>query len=494
LKSTTTTDETDETEKQSSTPRKKAIPTAFIPKNKKTAGGRELQKTDNLDRRRKRYETSKHPTIIIYDLRKGVTAYDRYGWRCWGTDVISNTKSKSAGMENTAVSGEFTDNGVLACAYATGILGIDTRDGRVAWKKDALWKEYSFNSAAKNYDETERPILVFQNGEYALILTELQIRHPYTQREVDGKRIVEGGDIKLQGRARALRLADGKECWNASEFEKVLALTENYAILSKNGGRTVETVSLKTGKETKTVDLGKDPPAAFYAKGNTIAYAPAPAVVDVKAPARICLLDESGKTPGTTITEKRGGGIIKSLSISNNSELLATVTQYRDEKTGKATDDYVITVYSKKGKNYSPAWNKQTSDPVVALKFDPETEHLIAKTPHFNDKSCSFETDVITSYDPCKGDRQWVHECRTRYVMEDDVVDPLNWERINRQTMTPSYDGLIYIGDHDRGVCVLDTSNGELIEQIRIEPAVNNNKLQYTPTKIKSIAVRRNYR
>jgi len=482
MNSTTMTDETEPRQ----FPDKKGPPTAFIPKNKKTAE-RERQKNNDINQRRKKNESSKKPTVIVYDEQKGITAYDRYGWKCWGMDVRPNDKW----WGDTPIASEFADNGILACAYEantyghntnqTTIFGINTRDGSIAWKNEL--PEQRFEKA----DDREMPYSAFQNEKYALILTERLTSRVHEQ--VDSPKHV-----------MAFRLADGKKCWDATGYcyylNGVLALTENYAVLSKNDKKTAGIVSLKSGKEIRTVNFGKDRSNAFCAEGKTMAYVPY-SFSDKKALASICVLDESGKKQGATIVEARGGGIISSLSLSKDAGLLATATQYLDETPkGDAANEYVITVYSKQGKDYSPVWNEHTKDIVLDLKFDPKTEHLIAKTRHTSIEKagpyggCSKEriADTITSYDPHKGKKQWAYEWCGAYA------EGYSFEYMNNQPMTLSYDGLVYLRDSDQGVRALDINNGRIVEQIRVDPVVMKGNLQNTKTNVKSIAVRKNYR
>jgi len=464
-----------ETEPQSSQDRK-GPPSAFIPKNKKAAE-RERQKNKGLDRRKKD-EASKQPTVIVYDEHKGITAYDRYGWKCWGTDV---RPSSDKWFEATPIASEFTDNGVITCAYETNIFGINSYDGSIVWKNELL----------ERGDETLKS--VFQNEKYALILTE----RIWGFKEQNSRRQV-----------TALRLADGKKCWNATDLSDVMAVTENYAVLSKNGGRTAEMVSLKSGKKIGKTNFGNDPPTAFCAEGRTVAYAPMvnakhPFDACAKVPAKTFVLDESGKTQGTAVEDKKGG-TINLLSISTDAGLLATATHYRDEKRrfDNEKDEYVITVYSKKddakhGKEYSRVWKKQATGPILDLKFDPKNEHLIATTRLTHDSLSrylnKYTADLITSYDPCRGKKQWEHRYNERYIH----IGPENAE--SRKTecselMNFSYDGLIYVGSGALGVCALDINNGRQVEQIRVEPAVKKQgELRYKMTNVKGIAVRKNY-
>jgi len=476
MNSTTMTDETEPRQ----FPDKKEPPSAFIPKNKKAAE-RESQKNKDLDQRRKKDEASKQPTVILYDEHKGITAYDRYGWKCWGTDV----RPSSEWWGDTSIASEFADNGVITCAYKTGILGINARDGSIAWKTELPEKD---NETVKS---------VFQNEKYALILT-----------EYDRMATVDGWAFRKVGSKRdvaALSLADGKECWNATDLDDVMAITKNYAVLSRNGGRTAEMISLKTGKKTGKINFGNGPPTAFCAEEKTIAYAPVMNVEHsadgAKIPAKTFLLDKSGKTLGTTV-EDRKGGTINLLSRSEDAGLLATATKYRDKRImDDEKDEYVITVYSKKddakhGKEYSRVWRKRATGPILGLKFDPENEHLIATTRLAKTWSSTYlnrhTADLITSYDPCKGKKQWEHRCNETYthLKQEDTKS----ERMNCPPMALSYDGLVYVGNGANGVCALDINNGQQIEQIRIEPAVKKDgELRYQMTNVKGIAVRKNY-
>ena len=477
MKSTTI----DETETQSS-PNKREPSSAFMPKDTKAAE-RERQKNKGLDRR-KRNGTSKQPTVIIYDEHKGITAYDRYGWKRWGTDV----RPSSEWLGDTPIASEFADNGVITCAYQSSIFGINARDGSIAWKTE-LPKKDCFETVKS----------VFQNEKYALILTKPGILRHYPPGTNENG-------------VKALSLTDGKECWNATDLNDVMAITENYAVLSGKWRRTAEMVSLKTGKETGKVNFGNYSPTAFCAEGKTIAYAPA---VNVERPtegvnvhAKTCLLDESGKTLDTTV-EDRKGGTINLLSLSKNAELLATATKYRDERCVDAEkDEYVITVYSKndakqQDKEYSRVWSEHASGPVLGLKFDPENEHLIATTQLTETelRRYQYTVDLITSYDPCKGKKQWEHRCNKKYTNRE--TEDMKSERMNGPVMALSHDGLVYVGSgalgaYERsgtpGFCALNINDGQQMEQIRIEPAVKKQGgPMYLATNVKSIAVRKTH-
>ena len=499
---------------------------AFLPKPGESSTSPEGHGPD----RRRRNQTSRKPLVIAYDETKGIFAYDTYGWTCWHTDI----RPKSNRFDPVRMGENFADgkNSIIGCAYDSHIFGLNVSDGSVKWKIN-LEKD----------DEIVKKLV--QGEKYALLFCEPKTRHHYpTSNKVEQERQEE-----TDQRVRAIRLDDGKESLNFKDCQEILAASEDYVLIGRQGNRSAKVLDLKSGKTVRQIVFGAHPPNAVTASKKTVLYSvpqnrryvredEEQVTMDVGKPISSSpdgLLKTLGKIAGKKLNEYRNqtatlllpktsakissvdcatgkmqsaliesevGGMIESICLAPDEGLLATATRYRDERFGNSKDRYSVKLYKNAGDSkYSQLWSTQVEEPILDIGFNERNNNnLLIVSTHTKKRDQSGTrfgtypnkqvTNRITAYDTCSGNAVWEHSCSPQHTAS------VTYKKTDAPLTRISSEGHVFVNDPEAGLCMLDPDNGKMMTQILVGKDSQNlgRKFNYVSTSIKQVAVRKNYR